>query len=254
MKTSLTLILAGALACGPACADTIGSAVTLEIRSDGRGSLPLYPAPGAGQGPRAYAEAERGAGYRLVVHNNLDRRVGLVLAVDGRNIISGSKSWLNNDERMYILEPGETQEYTGWRTAQDQVHQFFFTSAEDSYAGAFNDTSAMGVVAMAVYREYQPPRPPRLTDRLFKEGAREAAPGVRPQAKALGEAGTGYGPEAYSPSISVSFHPEVRCWEKSLIKYEWRETLLRMGVIRNLPGRGNRLWDQGFAPPPPPRM
>jgi len=257
MNTSIPCILAGILACLPASADAIGTAVTLEIRANDRGPLQLYPAPAGADGPRAYAEAVKGAGYRLVVHNTLGCRVGLVIAVDGRNIISGAKSWLNNNERMYILGPGETQEYTGWRTAQDKVNQFYFTNAEDSYAGAFNDTSAMGVVAMAVYREYFPPPPirPRVTDRMYRsapsaEMARQA-PGQ--DAKALGQAGTGYGEEVYSPSVTVAFQPEARCSEKSLIKYEWRETLLRMGVIRDLPIHRNRLWDQGFAPPPPPR-
>jgi len=249
MNTSLTFVLAGVLACLPASADTIGGAVTLEIQANDRGPLRLYPAPGGADGPRAYAEAVKGAGYRLVVRNTLACRVGLVIAVDGRNIISGAESWLKNNERMYILGPGETQEYTGWRTAQDKVNQFYFTSAEDSYAGAFNDTSAMGVVAMAVYREYVPPSRPRVTDRMY-----QSAPSAG-RSKALSEAGTGYGEEVYSPSITVAFQPEARCSEKSLIKYEWRETLLRMGVIRDLPIRRNRLWDQGgFAPPPPPRL
>jgi hypothetical protein len=247
MNPSLTCILAGVLACLPASADAIGSAVTLEIRANDRGPLRLYPAPGSADGPRAYAEAARGAGYRLVVRNTLGCRVGLVIAVDGRNIISGAKSWLKNNERMYILGPGETQEYSGWRTGQDKVNQFYFTSAEDSYAGAFDDASAMGVVAMAVYREYLPPSRPRVTDRMDRNAASAE------RSKALGQAGTGYGEEVYSPSITVAFQPEARCSEKSLIKYEWRETLLRLGVIRDLPIHGNRLWDQGFAPPPPPR-
>jgi len=126
MNPSLTCILAGVLACLPASADAIGSAVTLEIRANDRGPLRLYPAPGSADGPRAYAEAVKGAGYRLVVRNTLGCRVGLVIAVDGRNIISGAKSWLKNNERMYILGPGETQEYSGWRTGQDKVNQFYY--------------------------------------------------------------------------------------------------------------------------------
>ena len=263
MKTSLTFILAaGLLACSSAPADTIGSAVTLELRSDDRGPLPLFPAASGPDGPRAYAEAVKGAGYRLVVHNTLSCRVGLGIAVDGRNIISGAKSWLKSDERMYILGPGETQEYSGWRTAQDKVNRFYFTNAEDSYAGAFNDLSAMGVVAMAVYPEFipVPPRPPFILDRFNRPcapggpslGMARKAP--QPGAEAQGEAGTGYGEEVYSPSITVAFQPDARAREKLTVKYEWRETLMRMGVIRDLPVRRNRLWDSGVAPPPPPRL
>ena len=63
--------------------------------------------PTAGRLPnrKVYAEAARGDQYTILVRNRLARRVGVVLAVDGRNIISGQKSWLKNNERMYILEP-----------------------------------------------------------------------------------------------------------------------------------------------------
>jgi hypothetical protein len=257
MNTALTFALtAGLLACTPAPASSIGSAVTLELRTD-RGSLPLYPAAGGPDVLKAYAEAVKGAAYRITVHNNLSCRVGLVIAVDGRNIVSGAKSWLGSDERMYILGPGETQEYQGWRTAQDRENRFYFTTVEDSYAGAFKDTSAMGVVAMAAYPEYFPmprtfvpgitlppkaPCPPPLGQQ--REAKRSAAsPGS--------QAGTGYGEDVYSPSITVAFQPEAQPREKAFIKYEWRETLQRLGVIRSLPAQGNRLWDSGFAPPPP---
>ena len=49
-----------------------------------------------------------------------------------------------------------------------------------------------------------------------------------------------------------AFEPEAQPWEKTLIKYEWRATLRRLGVIRDQPP-ANRFWDGGFAPPPPPR-
>jgi hypothetical protein len=194
-----------------------------------------------------------------VVRNNLNRRVGVVVAVDGRNIISGQKSWLGNGERMYVLEPHAVNEYSGWRTGQDRVNRFFFTDAPDSYAAAFGDQSAMGVIAVAVYPELQRvKRPPDLST---------TAPGPRPQADAeakaaaRGEAsqsaGTGYGREEYSPSRRVSFEPERKAVETVLVKYEWRETLCRMNVIPCGQACGpahNRLWDNtGYAPPPPVR-
>jgi hypothetical protein len=260
MKTALTFAFAAGLLAGtPVSADSIGSAVTLELVTD-HGALPLYPTAGAPGSQKAYAEAVKGMAYRIVVHNNLSCRVGLVIAVDGRNIVSGAKSWLGNDERMYVLDPGETQEYKGWRTAQDQENRFYFTTVEDSYAAAFKDTSAMGVVAMAAYPEYfhmpktfvpgiiEPPNRPNDMYPLPKEKNKEPK---RAAASPGSEAGTGYGEGVYSPSINVAFHPESQPREKTFIKYEWRETLKRLGVIRSQPVPGNRLWDSGFAPPPP---
>jgi hypothetical protein len=64
------------------------------------------------------------------------------------------------------------------------------------------------------------------------------------------EAGTGYGEEAYSPMTLVAFQAEAAPWEQTFIKYEWRETLKRLGVLRD-PAPRNRFWNDGFAPPPP---
>ena len=73
---------------------------------------------------KVYAEAVKGTHYRIEVRNRLNRRIGLVIAVDGRNIISGAKSWLKNNERMYILEPYGSGSFAGWRTAQDRINRF----------------------------------------------------------------------------------------------------------------------------------
>ncbi len=236
-----------------------GSAVDVSIIAESGRSLPFYPHRSTHGAKKVYAEAVRGDHYRIVVRNNLNRRVGVVVAVDGRNIISGQKSWLGNGERMYVLEPHAVNEYSGWRTGQDRVNRFFFTDAPDSYAAAFGDQSAMGVIAVAVYPELQRvKRPPDLSTTV---------PGPRPQAdaeakaSARGEAsqsaGTGYGKEEYSPSRRVSFEPERKAVETVLIKYEWRETLCRMNVIPCGQACGpadNRLWDNtGYAPPPPVR-
>lgn len=238
---------------------SVGGAVDVSIVTDDGRSLYFYSHKASPGLKKVYTEASRGDHYRIVVRNNLNRRIGLVVAVDGRNIISGQKSWLKNTERMYILEPHAVNEYSGWRTAQDRVNRFFFTDAPDSYAAAFGDQSAMGVIAVAVYPEVQRiRRPPDLST---------AAPGAHPQAdaeakaSARGEAsqstGTGWGREEYSPSRQVSFEPERRAVETVLIKYEWRETLCRMKVISCGQACGpvhNRLWDHyGYAPPPPVR-
>ncbi|MGB3399928.1 MAG: hypothetical protein WBA34_07130 [Candidatus Deferrimicrobiaceae bacterium] len=238
---------------------TAASAATVDVElvSDRKGVLPFYQA-GAGGGHdtyRAYVEAEKGERYGIRIRNNTGRRVGVVVAVDGRNIISGEKSHLRSKERMYILGPYESETYDGWRTARDTVNRFYFTEPGDSYAGAFRDYSAMGVVAVAVYREKEAPLP--------RSGAREPGPGV-PDEGAAGKlapersgeaAGTGFGNEKYSPSIRVQFTPERRMAERHFLKYEWRDTLCRKGVIDCRFTR-NRFWnddDDGYAPYPPAR-
>ncbi len=237
---------------GDVWAGRIGGAVDVQIRSDSGRMLPLYPVAAQSSQRKVYVEAVKGDHYSIVVRNGLDRRVGLVIAVDGRNIISGKQSWLRNDERMYILEPYGQGEFKGWRTSLDSINRFYFADAADSYAAAFHDESAMGVIAVAVYPEAQRrEEPAELSPSPPRAAQRDAA------AKAeMGTAGTGYGRQEHSPARVVAFEPESVAAEKVLIKYEWRSTLCGQGIVRCEPSRTprNRLWDDGdFAPPPPGR-
>ena len=223
--------------------------VELSIVSDERGELSQYPL----RGSRAYLEARSGERYRVRVANHGDRRIGVVLAVDGRNIISGQSSWLRNNERMYILAPHEQAEYSGWRTGSDRVNRFYFTNASDSYAGAFGDHSAMGVIAMAVYREREYQRMPQPLSGLGSTA------GSAVEAMKQSAPGTGFGETEYSPSQRVSFEPESRPAQKLFLKYEWRETLCAKRILPDCRSyedkERNRFWpgDNEFAPPPPGR-
>ena len=259
----LTMAVVLLLGSGPALGATVGDWVQVEIRTDHGWSLPFYPTTASYAKKKVYAEAVKGDEYTILVRNLLARRVGLIIAVDGRNIISGKKSWLRNSERMYILGPYETGEYRGWRTGSDRVNRFYFTDAADSYAVAFGDGSAMGVIAVAVYPEverYVLMEPPT---ELSRERSGAAAPHAQkpkreaPADSKMESAGTGYGHEEYSPSRVVAFEPEAQATETILIKYEWRATLCRIGITpccdTPLQTR-NRLWDDGgYAPPPPHR-
>ncbi len=203
---------------------------------------------------KRYLEARKGDNYGLVIRNPTAYRIGVVIAVDGRNIITGKRSELKNTESMYIVEPCNMARFDGWRTSSDQVHRFYFTDAADSYSvRTFNDTSAMGVIAMAVYREKEQPRA-YLEDKREQRSA-PAAPGSASKGmdRALAEesAGTGFGDARYSPVITVAFEPERSPMQKTLVKYEWREVLCRKGILSCGRETGNRLWDDLYAPYPP---
>jgi len=251
-------------------APSFASAVDVRVVSDRKGVLSLYPVDSNGRNTyRAYLEAERGEKYGIRIANRTGRRIGVVVAVDGRNIISGKKSHLRNSERMYILGPHESAVYDGWRTARDTVNRFYFTEPGDSYADAFNDRSAMGVIAVAVYREKQ--LPPRRSSRDRESGGKmgddRSMPGESAPAAPLGaerkslapqareeSAGTGFGEESHSPSIRVKFDPERRVAERHFLKYEWRDTLCRKGIL-DCRYSQNRFWDDDveYAPYPPGR-
>ena len=240
--------------------------VDVDVVSDARGTLPLYRADSRGRADshRSYVDARKGERYGIRVRNNSGGRIAVVVAVDGRNIISGTMSHLRGDERMYVLPPHESATYEGWRTERDTVNRFYFTEPGDSYAGAFGDRSAMGVIAIAVYREASVPFPTILRDREAPSarpgsekgaGAGAAAPRSSAPEKRSESAGTGFGEETASPSVTVAFRPEPGAAERHFLKYEWRQTLCRKGIIDCRWSR-NRLWDDddgGYAPYPPGR-
>jgi hypothetical protein len=207
-----------------------------------------------------FVEAVKGDRYSIQVTNKSGRRIGVVIAVDGRNIISGKKSDLKRDERMYILNAYESSTFEGWRTSMERTNRFYFTEPSDSYAEkVFSDASAMGTIALVVYREKLPEIIP-YSGKLSRMP--EAPAGAAPQApsgagstdhaerKKNEEAGTGFGDTTYSPAHVVHFEPEKTPAEKIVLKYEWRAELCRKRIIPC--GPKNRFWpdDHEFAPVP----
>jgi hypothetical protein len=239
--------------------------VTVQV-IDARGSdFDQFPVNDGGTAYRAYLQAERNAPYRIRICNRTGQRVAVVVAVDGRNIISGDRSDLARREEMYVLGPWETQEYSGWRTSLTDVHEFFFTDWKDSYAEAFGDRSARGVIAVAVYREKPRPQPklsahPEAKDEVAsRERAAQAPAAAGDVAKSNSERrdaepGTGFGEQRYEPATRVEFEAERRASARVFLKYEWQETLCSKGIV-DCGEEKNRFWkdDLAFAPFPPGR-
>ncbi len=266
MKSFLSTALAAWLAASiPALeANAFSGDVDIDVISPEGYVHPLYYVEesrrgrGGDEALRAWLEAKPGEPYALRVRNRTGRRVGVVLAVDGRNIISGKRSNLSRREAMYVLEPYQSAVYEGWRTGRDRVNEFYFTREQHSYAAAFDDYSAMGLISAAVYRDAAPRYrgPDRYAD--GKRGPDANGKGAQPQ----GKAGTGFGDERYSPSRRVAFDARPSPSSVMLVRYEWRERLCELGIMRchRYGGERNRLWDRNyrttpgtFAPYPPSR-
>jgi hypothetical protein len=259
--STIIILLVSATAPAYACIRPfLTGAVSVEIVSDNgtafQGFLHQDFRRGKTRIIKKYLEAKKGENYGIVIKNGTSERIGVVIAADGRNIISGNRSDLKNNETMYLVNAYETARYNGWRTSDSEVHRFYFTEPADSYSvRTFADSSAMGVIAVAVFREKERPEP------LLKQRRCESAPaapsmegGRRSQEKALDEesAGTGFGKAQYSPVVRVEFEPERVPIQKTLVKYEWRETLCRNGILQCGQKHKNRLWDQeAYAPYPP---
>jgi len=264
MRYLIIVIIAALMvsASAPACPhskNSLGGEVSIEIVSQSGRSFLSIPHRDSWKGGthiiKQYLEAMRGKNYGIVIHNMTPERIGVVIAVDGRNIISGKRSDLKNTEAMYIVNGHGSGEYDGWRTASDRVHKFYFTDMSDSYAmRTFGDSSAMGVIAVAVYREKGQPQ---LRYEQERRVYRPAAPSAERSAQGKAgiardeSAGTGFGDEQYSPTIRVEFEPASTPIQKTLIKYEWREVLCKKGIMNCSEAR-NRLWEENaYAPFPP---
>jgi hypothetical protein len=234
------------------------SPVSIEIVDANGQVFREFPVNARDGALRSYLQAEKGARYQVRVRNTTGERLGLVIAVDGRNIIDGSKSELSRSEPMYVLDAWSTQDYAGWRANLDAINEFYFTDWNDSYAEAFGDRSARGVIAVAVYGEVTPPRPvyqpheERERSSDSSDGPAASAPSSA--ARRNDSAGTGYGDRRVDHAEQVEFVARTNADSRHFIKYEWRDTLCRRHLIEC--GEKNRFWDEstlGFAPPPPRR-
>lgn len=252
MKPIHSLCLALCAMTAPLASSANGGIIDVHVVPDRGVESPRYRAYPAGcrTGEYYYVEAARGERYSIRVSNRSNRRIGVVIAVDGRNIISGMRSYLRNTEPMYLIDPWETQTFEGWRTGMARTNRFFFTDASSSYAQkVFADGSAMGTIAVAAFYEKQvtPVTPPfrrhkgEADDRSLSEGS---------SSKRSEQAGTGFGETTYSPAYEVPFEPESREAARVVLKYEWRDELCRKGIAHCEPA--NRFWpvSDGFAPIP----
>ena len=128
-----------------------GSLVGVSVEVAGQ-PAPLYPAPdGSG---RYYLEAREGSRYLVRLTNRSSERLGVVLTVDGLNVISGTRD--HGRGRMYVLSPWGSATVKGWRTSLDEVRRFTFVDEKASYAARSGKAnSRMGWIEVSVYREHR---------------------------------------------------------------------------------------------------
>jgi hypothetical protein len=253
-----------------------GRLVDVQVQVEGMGTVPLYTA--SGRFDRHYFQAFRGRNYSLVVRNNTNRRVGVLLAVDGLNAISGERSTLSRNESMYVLDPFESTVIRGWRTSLDHVRRFVFVDEQRSYAERTGQANGdMGWIRVLAFREQRPfwdvPGKIRSWDRgdepvpygegneLQKGAKPEGLEGLdrapAPTAKSFGSEpsnpGTGWGDPRRDPVSRTQFTAEAVPVDQIILRYEYASGLRALG-IHFWNGRG-RTWERergelGFAQPP----
>lgn len=252
-----------------------GRLVDVRVLVSGR-SAPLYTAPG--HYDRSYFQAFRGQNYSLLLHNNSNRRVGVLIAVDGLNVISGERSGLSRNEAMYVLDPYEETTINGWRTSLDEVRRFVFVDEEHSYAERTNQANGdLGWIRVLAFREQISPwdqiRKYKEESRPYGGGSQpnegpgldqapraNAAPQVAPEmSKSYADRqdesnpGTGWGDRKSDHVSRTNFRPEANPVDRITLRYEYARGLAQLGI--HVRQRGDRTWERdrgelGFAKPP----
>ncbi|MBF0501716.1 MAG: hypothetical protein HQM09_16375 [Candidatus Riflebacteria bacterium] len=206
----------------------------LEIIGDTWGMHPIrytdWDEIGRYRGGSGVISVVQGERYRIRITNLTRRRLGLVVAVDGRNILTGESSYGRPSEGLYILPAYGEGEFTGWRTSLDEVRRFYFTDAADSYASNLGDNGRIGQITVTAFSEhenYPRPEPNVMFDREKASGRSEsAAPrasgsGIAREQSLADKPGTGWGERDYSPVRATDFEPETVPAGRYFIRYEW---------------------------------
>src|SRR5713101_1917764 len=204
------------------------------------------------------------------------------LSVDGLNTIDArhTSAW---DAHKWVIEPYGTIHVRGWQMSSENARRFYFTTERDSYAAKLGQSANLGVISAVFFRERKPftimpvtPGEPRPT---YKEENRTRDNRPAPKSDSTGEAQTANGmgrdsakqrsvqsypapdDESAATGIGRSVRNDVQWIRMDLdsrpageimIRYEYRASLVRLGIIpRDYPRPqvlDRRERAQGFEP------
>jgi hypothetical protein len=247
LAAATAVVLATAVA--PLDVSRAGSLARVDLydRNEGE-TLQVYRHHG-----RSYVVGRPGNEYAIRIRNTTGRRLLAVVSVDGVNVVTGETA--APDQSGYVLDPGDYVNIQGWRKDLDRTAAFYFSDPGDSYAARTGRPHDLGVIGVALFREREVERPRWLgSDRgaappPASERAEAAAPTESKAADSssrratgapapsmaaqLPSLGTGHGRGEYSPVRQVEFERASSTADELIaIRYERRETLVAMGVLR----------------------
>ena len=181
-----------------------GQEVSVTLESPSGGSLPTYY-----HGGSVYVAGQLGERYNIRVQNHSGERVETVVTVDGRDVVSGQ---LGNykSQRGYVLEPYGSVVIEGYRQSLDHVAAFRFTDVGNSYSGRWGNPQNVGVIGVAVFKEYQPRRRPNPPPPIATRPYYDPYYGGDYEASAQGRAGSAPPPADAPAAKSAPTSAEAR--------------------------------------------
>ena len=203
---------------------------------------------------RRYIEAFENAEYELRIRNPTGSRVAVALAVDGLNTIDArhTSAW---DGHKWVIEPYGTIHVRGWQMSSENARHFYFTTERDSYAAKLGQAANLGVISAVFFRERRPitvmPVTPSQTypQTSKEEQAREPAANAESSRGAAGRdaarpkslpgypppddesAATGIGRSVSNSVQWIKMDLDQRAAGEVTIRYEYRASLVRLGIL-----------------------
>jgi hypothetical protein len=235
----------------PESPDVYTDGFEVEVLVNGR-SLEEYYARG-----RRYVEALEGSEYEVRVRNPLGVRVAVTLSVDGMNTIDARRSSAA-DSSKWVIEPYQTITISGWQMSSERARRFYFTTERNSYGAKLGQTANLGVISAAFFRERQPaggivvPRPrgrrpmedgnvDREDNKAGDEPSTSSGRDERAGAQARKSqnypvpdddyAATGIGRNVRHDVRWINLDLESRPSAEVTVRYEYRDALVRLGII-----------------------
>jgi len=252
MKKALIAAFA-ALASVWTAAAHAGALVDLAVVNRATGErIPVHAHRG-----RLYVAGAPGAKYSVLLDNKTGERVLAVVSVDGVNVITGDTA--APAQSGYVLDPWGSVGIDGWRKNMSEVAAFVFTALPESYAARTGRPGNVGVIGVAVFREYRPPRvslgPPVLhsgpgarsdeargsasgaaRDSAAEPAAPSAENSVRAFPRPEEKLGTGHGEREASAASWTDFRRASSSPAEMIsIYYDSRANLIARGIIAPAP-------------------
>ncbi|MFZ6768028.1 hypothetical protein ACO0LM_13285 [Undibacterium sp. Di26W] len=208
-----------------------------------------------------YIAGRPGDRYAVEIRNKTDERILSVLSVDGINVLTGSNA--SPTQAGYVLNTWQTMEVKGWRKNMDEVAAFYFSQLPDSYAARTGRPDNVGVIGIALFREYVEPALVRQEEYSRNSAAATQVPAPAPaitgsMAKRADSAeladsriGTGHGERLPSAVRSTDFRRATPMANEIIsIQYDTYAHLVARGIIPRIRHDQPNPFPGGFVPDP----
>ncbi len=171
------------------------------------------------KGSKPFIKVHEGDEYSILIKNPLPVPVGVVVSVDGLNVIDGKRETPAKSTK-WLLKPYRSMSIRGWQTGKKALRRFYFTKKRHSYAkwkervDHRKYTQNLGVIGVAYFWDSKalayalnPPKPFAEEESDSEvQSFRRYKKDSHSKVKASKQAGTGMGRLVYNRVKRVNFH------------------------------------------------